>query len=281
MGTALISGLSFLAIAPPEHRKAEVAIGAEWQRHGDPEHDPVEAEPQGLVLLGREHGVEEDAAEGDLGPALVAERVIDDDPDDPAGDQVGQDQSGQDDPQVIPLPDRRVEDGVGGVVMPLGRQAGGKPDLADGPWPLAGDPAGQQGLECLEDLRVEAVGERCYQGSEGGDKLSHGAGLRTAEVSGVEWQTQDTKTMRAARSSVATDTKVRKASQTCISDHYATAESVWSSISRHSGEGPSAPEAPETRCCHICNRNAPSMSLNVGVTLCGYHERCRSTCAPA
>src|SRR5512135_121081 len=69
--------------------------------------------------------------------------------------------------------------------------------------------------------------------------------------------------------------------QTCISDHYATAESVWSSISRHSGEGTSAPEAPETRCCHICNRNAPSMSLNVGVTLCRYHERCRSTCAPA
>src|SRR5512135_2307694 len=86
MGTALISGLSFLAIAAPEHRQAEVAIGAEWQRHGDPEHDPVEAEAQGLVPLGREHGVEEDAAEGDLGPALVAERVIDDDPDDPAGD---------------------------------------------------------------------------------------------------------------------------------------------------------------------------------------------------
>src|SRR5512135_1537634 len=75
--------------------------------------------------------------------------------------------------------------------------------------------------------------------------------------------------------------KVRKSSLTCISDHYATAESVWSSISRHSGEGTSAPEAPETRCCHICNRNAPSMSLNVGVTLCRYHERCRSTCAPA
>src|SRR5512135_1502087 len=72
-----------------------------------------------------------------------------------------------------------------------------------------------------------------------------------------------------------------RSSRTCISDHYATAESVWSSISRHSGEGTSAPEAPETRCCHICNRNAPSMSLNVGVTLCGYHERCRSTCAPA
>src|SRR5512147_1298092 len=57
-------------------------------------------------------------------------------PDDPAGDQVGQEQGGQDDAEVIPLPGRRVEDGVGGVVVPLGRPAGGEPDLADGPWPL-------------------------------------------------------------------------------------------------------------------------------------------------
>jgi hypothetical protein len=31
---------------------------------------------------------------------------------------------------------------------------------------------------------------------------------------------------------------------TCLSDLYATAESVWSSISTHSGEGTSAPEGP-------------------------------------
>ena len=31
---------------------------------------------------------------------------------------------------------------------------------------------------------------------------------------------------------------------TCLSDPYATAESVWSSISTHSGEGTSAPEGP-------------------------------------
>jgi hypothetical protein len=54
---------------------------------------------------------------------------------------------------------------------------------------------------------------------------------------------------------------------TCLSDHYATAASVWSSISMHSGEGASTPEALKTRCCHIWSRNAPSMSLNVGLTL--------------
>ena len=154
------------------------------------------------MLLRREDRVEEDAAEGDLGPPLVAEGVIDGDPDDAAGDQVGQDQRGRDEAQVVPLPTGGVEDGVGGVVVPLGRQPGGEPDLGDGPWPLAGDPAGEQGLEGLEDLGVEAVGERRYQGGERRDKLSHGAGLRGAEVPGVVKQPQDTESVRKARSSI-------------------------------------------------------------------------------
>ena len=128
-------------------------------------------EPQGLVLLGREHGVEEDAAEGHLGPPLVAEGVSDGDPDDPAGDQVGQDQRGQDEAQVVPLPDRRVEHGVGGVVMPRGRQLGGEPDFAEGARPLTDDPPGEQCLEGGEDAGMEAVAERLYQGGERGDKL--------------------------------------------------------------------------------------------------------------
>jgi hypothetical protein len=37
------------------------------------------------VLLRGQDGVEEDATEGDLGPALVTERVVDGDPDDTAG----------------------------------------------------------------------------------------------------------------------------------------------------------------------------------------------------
>ena len=132
----------------------------------------------------------------------MAERVIDGDPDHAAGDQVGEDQGGRDDPQVVPLPGGGVEDGVGGVVVPLGRQPGGEPDLGDGPWSLAGDPPGEQCLERLEDLGMEAVGERCYQGSERGDKLSHGAGLRAAEIPGVVKQRQDTKSVRKARSSI-------------------------------------------------------------------------------
>ena len=55
--------------------------------------------------------------------------------------------------------------------------------------------------------------------------------------------------------------------QTRLSDPYATAAILWSRVSMTSGEGVSVPEGPKTSYCHICNRNAPNMSVNVGVTL--------------
>jgi hypothetical protein len=93
----------------------------------------------------------------------VAEGVVDDDPGHAAGDQMSQDQGGQDDPQVVPLPGGGVEDGLGGVVVPPGRQAGGLPDLTDGAWAEADDPASQERLEGGEDLGVEAIAGRHYQ----------------------------------------------------------------------------------------------------------------------
>jgi hypothetical protein len=137
------------------------------------------------VLLRRQDGVEEDATEGDLGAPLVAEGVVDDDPDHAAGDQVGQDQGGQDDAQVVPLPGGGVEDGIGGVVVSLGRQAGRLPDLAEGAGAEADDPTGEQGLEGREDLGVEVVAERLYQRGEAGDKLVHRADLRAVRGPGV------------------------------------------------------------------------------------------------
>ena len=92
---------------------------------------------------------------------------------------------GQDDAQVVPLPGGGVEDGVGGVVVPLGGQPGGLPDLADGARAEADDPAGDQGLEGLEDLGVEAIAERLYQRGEAGDKLIHRADLRAVRDPGV------------------------------------------------------------------------------------------------
>src|SRR5262249_28996380 len=154
-------------------------------RHGEAQDDVVDAEAEGLVPLGGEDRVEEDAAEGDLGAALMAEGVVDDQPDDAPGDEVGQDQRGQDEAQGVPLPGGGVEDGVGGIVVPPGSQPGGLPDLTDGPRAVAGDPAGEQGLEGLEDLDAEAVPEVSYQIGEAGDKLVHGAGLRRDEVPGV------------------------------------------------------------------------------------------------
>jgi hypothetical protein len=60
-------------------------------------------------------------------------------------------------------------------VVPLGGQAGGLPDLADGARAEADDPSGEQGLECLEDLGSgEAVAEGLYQDQERGDKAITG-----------------------------------------------------------------------------------------------------------
>src|SRR6185295_3430134 len=101
-------------------------------------------------------------AEGDLGPALVAEGVVDGDPGDGAGDEVGEDQGGQDEAQVVPLPAGGAEDGIGGVVVPPGGQAGRLPDGAEGVRAEADDPAGDQGLEGGEDLGVEAIAECLY-----------------------------------------------------------------------------------------------------------------------
>jgi len=44
-----------------------------------------DAEAGVLLALGEGDGSEEEAAEGDFGPAFVAEGVIDDDPDDASG----------------------------------------------------------------------------------------------------------------------------------------------------------------------------------------------------
>ena len=126
-----------------------------------------------------------------LAPALVTEGLVHDDPDHAAGDQMGEDQGGQDDPQVVPLPGGGVEDGVGGVVVPPGGQPGGLPDLADGARADADDPAGDQDLERLEDLGAEAIAERRYQRGERGDKLVHRSGPPCGDDPGVRHHPQD------------------------------------------------------------------------------------------
>jgi hypothetical protein len=140
------------------------------------------------VVPGGEHGIEEDAAEGNLGAALVAEGVVDGDPDHAAGDQMSQDQGNQDQAEVVPLPDGGAKDRVRGVVMALGGPAGGLPDSADGMRSEADDPAGQQGLEGLEDLGMETLVEGLYQSGERGNKLIHGADLRAVSDPGVPQQ---------------------------------------------------------------------------------------------
>jgi hypothetical protein len=98
---------------------------------------------------------------------------------------MGEDQCGQDDPRVVPLPGGGVEHGVGGIVMTFGGQAGGLPDATDGVRTEADDPTGDERLECGEDLGMETIAKRPYQGGEAGDKLVHRAGLRVVCGPGV------------------------------------------------------------------------------------------------
>ena len=68
---------------------------------------------------------------------------------------------------------------------------------------------------------------------------------------------------------------------TRLSDHYATADILWSSFPIRSGEGTSSPDSPKTVYSHICNRSAPSMSVNVGVTFVVYQGRSLTTWEPS
>ena len=61
-----------------------------------PDDDPVDAEAEVLLASGGGDGVEEEAAERHLGPALVAQGVIDDDPDGTGRDESGDDQEDED-----------------------------------------------------------------------------------------------------------------------------------------------------------------------------------------
>jgi len=67
---------------------------------------------------------------------------------------------------------------------------------------------------------------------------------------------------------------------TRLSDSQATAAILWSRLRRHSGEAVRH-RTPKTSYSHICNRSAPSMSVNVGITFVPYHGRSLTTCEPS
>jgi hypothetical protein len=53
-----------------------------------------------------------------------------------------------------------MENGIGGIVMPLGRQTGSLPDLANGVGTDTDDPTRDQNLEGAKDFDPEAVAKR-------------------------------------------------------------------------------------------------------------------------
>jgi hypothetical protein len=148
-----------LAADAPEEVDAEEAILTSGQLHHQPQGDPVGAEPEGLVLLGGEDGIEEDAPEGDLGPALVAEGVVGDEPEGGAGDQDGEQSDEEDATEVVPIPNSLTEQPESGRVVGDVGAPGGLPDSADGAASQGDNPGSSDLGESGKDLGAEATGK--------------------------------------------------------------------------------------------------------------------------
>src|SRR5262249_18465705 len=136
--------------------QAVEAVLAEGQLDHQAQGDPVGAEAQGLVVLGGQHRVEEDAAEGDPGAALVAEGVVGDQPDAGAWDEGSEQLDEEDAADLVPVPGGLAEQAEGLGAVQGGCASGGRPDAAEGAAAQADDPGGDHTAEGGEGLAAEA-----------------------------------------------------------------------------------------------------------------------------
>ena len=109
------------------------------------------------VFLDESTASRKDAAERDLGPALVAKRIIHDQRDHPPGIKWPEIKVTRTDAQVIPLSRSGMADGVGGIMTAFGCQTSGLSDLADSVGTETDDPTRDQNLEGVEDFDSEAT----------------------------------------------------------------------------------------------------------------------------
>jgi len=113
--------------------------------------------------------------EGDPLAPLVAQGIVDRDGDDPGRQEVGEDQQAQQDADLVPLPAGAGEEGVDGVEVHPGAQAGELPDLGEGAAAQAQDPGGHDRLEDGERLGAgEADPERAEQFGQRNNNMIHG-----------------------------------------------------------------------------------------------------------
>jgi hypothetical protein len=133
-----------------------VAVGPEAQADGHARHDVVEPVAEDLAALRGQHGVQEDAAEGDLAAALVAEGVVDDDPDGAEGDEVAQDEKAEDGAELVPVPPGVSEEVIDGGPVAARAERAGLPALGQGARAGADQPGDRDLLEVVEGLGAEA-----------------------------------------------------------------------------------------------------------------------------
>ena len=166
-------GLVLLGVDSPEDIHTEEAVRAEGQLNHQTQSDPVGAEAEDFVLLAGQHGIEEDAAEGDLGSSFVAEGVVDDQPDTAAGNEGSEKFDQENATEFVPVPGGFAEEPKRLGVVLVGRTSRSFPDTTDRTTSQADDPGRHHRTKRGEDLRAKARSEKGYQGVEAGSKLIH------------------------------------------------------------------------------------------------------------
>src|SRR5207245_8595603 len=121
------AGLALLGVEPPEDVQAEEAVLTARELDDQTQGDPVGAVAEDLVPFAAQDGVEEDATEGDPGAALVAEGVVDDQPQAQAGDEGGEELGQENATDLVPIPGGAAEEAEGGEVAVVGGAPGGRP----------------------------------------------------------------------------------------------------------------------------------------------------------
>ena len=120
-----------------------------------------------------QHGVEEDAAESDLGATFVTEGVIDDQPDGRTGNEIAEQLDEHEAGEIIPVPDGLIEEAIGFGVVGVGSLPGGLPDAGDGASSQANNPGSNHDAEGGMNRFVETPGKRGEQDEQRRGKLEH------------------------------------------------------------------------------------------------------------
>src|SRR5947209_4064672 len=150
---------ALLAEGTPQHGQTVIAVGPKGQAHDQAQDDPVDAKAEDLASLAGQNRVEEDATQGDLGAAFVAQRVINGDPDQAGREEMGEQQQAEEGADLVPAPGGGAEQVIDGIDVLFAGTGGDLPDFGEGARAGAEEPGDQDVLKVGEGLLTEGRAE--------------------------------------------------------------------------------------------------------------------------